>query len=73
MNEKRKPGWAFWTAVELLAVVLYGASYGPAVWVCTTFGLLFNQDHSVAVFYDPADWLHEHSEPYRCYIHLWVP
>src|SRR5436190_1847296 len=31
-EDRKKPGWAFWTTVALCVPVLYVASFGPACW-----------------------------------------
>jgi hypothetical protein len=34
MTDRKKPGWAFWAVVVLVALpVLYVASFGPACWL----------------------------------------
>ena len=32
MDEKRKPGWVFWTVVTLIVFMMYVASAGPVAW-----------------------------------------
>lgn len=37
-DERKKPGWAFSTAVGIIFVVLYVASIGPAYWLVQKSG-----------------------------------
>jgi hypothetical protein len=39
MTDRKKPGWAFWAAVVLVALpVLYVLSFGPACWISSRLG-----------------------------------
>lgn len=33
VEQRRKPGWAFWLTVAVVGLVLYVASFGPACWL----------------------------------------
>lgn len=50
-DDRKKPGWAFWSIAGLLSLVLYAASVGPVFWflawvrapepVITAFGYVY--------------------------------
>ncbi len=88
MTNQRKPGWAFWTAVTLLNVllVLYPLSIGPAWRVCEHDWGASGSEYAIgtvlvppriAVAYRPLFWLAEHFEPFwkvlDWYADLWFP
>ena len=37
-DERKKPGWMFWTCFAVVALSLYSASVGPAVWLFVKLG-----------------------------------
>ena len=35
MTNQRKPGWALWTTLALIVLVMYPLSFGPACWIAS--------------------------------------
>jgi hypothetical protein len=81
MNEERKkPGWAFWTAIAISLMAVYVLSLGPAAW-------LFHHDwvteESLAVAYAPFFYFFDDPDAplygtwlcdlFRWYAGLWSP
>ena len=78
MNEDRKkPGWAFWTTVALVAVLVgYPLSYGPVTRLWATILPAWTGD-AIRAIYRPLDWCASRSEAtakaLRQYADWWNP
>lgn len=54
-DERRKPGWAYWLTVALVASpMLYVASFGPACWIAARTGV--NESRLFTAPYTPLWW-----------------
>jgi hypothetical protein len=77
MTSRKKPGVAFWATVVVVVIVLYVASFGPAVWV---IGREWSPDWTYEAFlcvYAPIFLLHESGplpihDAILWYAHLWA-
>lgn len=75
MTEKRKPGWPFWTAVSLVAVlILYPLTIGPACLIIHRSGYVMVE---APLAYCPIGWAARRFRwidgSLEWYIRLWVP
>ena len=67
MTNRKKPGWAFWTTVALVAVmVAYPLSFGPACWWSWHGGMDIDYDRDYSsedfeprapIVYWPLGWM----------------
>ncbi|HEY3963508.1 MAG TPA: hypothetical protein VGM05_03060 [Planctomycetaceae bacterium] len=60
MTDRKKPGWAFWTALGLAVLLVgYPLSFGPACWMHEWKGI---GEAGIPIAYYPIIWLAKHSE-----------
>jgi hypothetical protein len=68
LDDRKKPGWAFWTTVVVASLpLLYVASFGPACWLWSGTAIYFPRDNisvgapdvlpRAATIYWPMGWL----------------
>lgn len=55
---RKKPSWAFWTALAIALPIFYVVSFGPACWITSRldFGVW-----ALQVFYWPLTWAMRHN------------
>jgi hypothetical protein len=70
MNDRKKPGAAFWTAVLVVVLGLYVGSFGPA---CRIYEDGYLDARSVWLAYRPLTWLfYRGPQPVCTAIGSWV-
>ncbi|HEY3967385.1 MAG TPA: hypothetical protein VGM05_22685 [Planctomycetaceae bacterium] len=68
-EDRKKPGWAFWTIVVMVVVLLgYPFSLGPAVWLT---GRRYLRESTVSSFYWPVLWSTAHAQSLEHGVDWW--
>src|SRR5262249_37009850 len=61
MTDRKKPGWALWTTIALVAALLYVVSFGPACWWASTPGQNAAMDADAPAIYIPIGWIYRNA------------